>query len=806
MPWLVRDFLYGVRESVRRPGFTALAILTLALGIGSVTAMYSVIYNVLLNPFPYAQPRRMVDVVIKDSAQESGGYGGALTIPEFRAYVDQSNVFEEAVGTETGVKQLRTPYGMEDVVVAAVTPNVFHFLGVKPLLGRVNSETDVKPGAPLVGVLSHQAWIAKFGADPGILGRMVQIDGKPLTIIGIMPQHFGWNNADIWAPDRADFSDPNPMERGFWLQGRLKSGVSLEQAQAQLNVIAKRLATLYPKRYPKKFTIKVLTVIDWVVGKFRAVLYTLFGAVALLLLIACCNVANMLLSRATVREREIAIRAALGATRIQILRQLLVESSILSLAGGVLGIAFAYAGTGALTRIMPPYTIAIETEIKISIPVLLFAILSALVTTLLFGVVPAAHAIRRDLVPSLAGAGKGTIGGIQQKNLRHLLIVAEVALSLILLVGAGALMRSLLSMMNLDLGFDPHNIVTVRPRLPRATPIQQHQFVEAVTSRLGNLPGVTHAASTTGLPPYGGIRSELDIIGKTHSDQWRGEFEACDERYFDTIGFRFLRGRPFSRVDVVNNRKVAVVNQTFVSRYFGPENPIGKYVRVGFLSTDVDKIPNPVFEIVGVVADIRNWDLEEPIMPEVYIPTTITSVQFPIILLRSSVDPHRLTAGIRIGLHAIDKNIVHSEPAVLEDLMAKYSYARPRFSVFLMSAFAGIGLLLVATGIYGVMAYAVSQQTREIGIRMALGAGQGQVFRAVLSVAIRLLGIGLVCGALGSLLTNRLIARQVWAVAPFDPAILLAGILAIVVLGLAACYYPALRATKVQPVAALRQQ
>ena len=384
MSWLIRDLRYGLRENLRRPGFTALAVLTLALGIGSVTAMYSVIYNVLLNPFPYTDPRRMVDVIIQDTQRSSGGIRGALTVPEFRAYVDESDVFEEAVGTDTRVKQRRTADGTEDIVVSAVTPNTFHFLGVKPLLGRVSTGQDARPGAPPVGVLSYRAWMASFAGDPAILGRALFVDGKPLIVIGIMPPHFGWNVADIWVPDAADFTDPNPMDRAFWLQARLKRGIGLEQAQRRLNVIAARLAERYPERYPKKFTIKVLSVIDWVVGKFRAVLYTLFGAVALLLLIACCNVANMLLSRATAREREISIRAALGATRFQILRQLLVESSILSICGGILGVALAYGAVKALSYLMPPNTIAVETEIAIKTPVLLFTLASAALTTLLF--------------------------------------------------------------------------------------------------------------------------------------------------------------------------------------------------------------------------------------------------------------------------------------------------------------------------------------------------------------------------------------------------------------------------------------
>jgi putative ABC transport system permease protein len=598
------------------------------------------------------------------------------------------------------------------------------------------------------------------------------------------------------------------MERAFWLQGRLKRGISLQQAQAELNVVAGRLAKLYPKRYPKKFTIKVLTVIDWVVGKFRAVLYTLFGAVGLLLLIACCNVANMLLSRATAREREIAIRAALGATRLQILRQLLIESSILSLGAGAVGVLFAYGGVKALTHFIPPYTIPVETVIDIRMPVLLFALGSAVVTTLLFGVAPALHSTRRDLAPGLAGAGKGEGGGgSRHGGLRNLLVVAEVALSLILLVGAGGLMRSFLLMMNLELGFNSSGIIAAQPRISNISPAGQWQLVEAITSRLGRLPGVKAVTAASGLPPYGGFRTELDVLGKTHSERWTGRFEACDSEYFGTIGFRFLNGKPFSRYDVANARKVAVVNQTFVTRYFGRENPIGKLVRVDLLSKVGEKMPEPVFEVIAVAADIRNQGLEEATVPEVFLPLTITSLTFPRILVRTSVEPRGLIGVVRSELQAINKNLVRQEPALLDDLIAKYSYSRPRFSVFLMSVFSSIGLLLVGTGIYGVMAYAVSQQTREIGIRMALGAEQLQVFRGVFGVAIRLIFLGLVGGTLGSFVTNRLIATQVWtATTSFDPWVLMGCVATIVTLGLSACYVPALRATKVQPVVALRHE
>ena len=579
MQSLIHDVWYALRETNRRPGFTVLALLTLALGIGAATTMYSVIYNVLLNPFPYTDPRRMVDVIVQDTENQDR-IRGALSIPEFRAFVDQSGVFEEAVGTNPSPMLYRSQHGTEQFDVASVTPNSFRFLGVPALIGRTINDEDAKAGAPRVAVLSHKAWMAYFGGYAAILGRNIVLDDHPMTIVGVMPPRFTWHVADVWIPDAADQRDPDAMKKGFWLQGRLKRGLSLAGADAQLNVIGARLARLYPERYPKKFTIKIITVIDWVVGKFRWVLYTLFGAVGLLLLIACCNVANMLLARATTREREIAIRSALGATRLQIVRQLLVESLLLAMGGGIIGIALAYGGTRAVTQFIPPYTIPVETEISLRVPVLLFSLVVATLTALLFGVMPALYSTRKDLAPALSTSGKGVDTGSRHGKLRNLLVVSEVALSLILLTGAGVLMRSFLAMVNLNLGFNSHNLLMTRMGFPNATPAQKRQFLEAALPRIASLPGVIAAGLTAASPPFGGITTDIDVPGKPHMERWTGQVELCNDTYFSTVGLRLLTGASISHNDVASGRKVAVVNQTLVRKYFGNEDPIGKQIRL----------------------------------------------------------------------------------------------------------------------------------------------------------------------------------------------------------------------------------
>jgi putative ABC transport system permease protein len=803
MQSLLHDLRYAFRESLRRPGLNLLAVLTLALGIGAVTMMYSVIYNVLLNPFPYTDPRRMVDIIIRNA--NDGSIRGALTIPEFRAFVDESGVFEEAVGTDLTQRLYRSENGVEQLSVAALTPNSFRFLGVSALLGRTIGDPDAAAGAPPVAVVSHKAWITYFGGDPGVLGRTLVLDDRPMTIVGVMPPRFTWHVADVWIPDPAERGDPAGMKKGFWLQARLKKGLSLSQAEAELNMIGSRLAQLYPDRYPKRFKITVITVIDWVVGKFRWVLYTLFGAVGLLLLIACCNVANMLLARATTREKELAIRSALGATRFRILQQTFVESLLLALGGGVLGIILAYAGLRALKQFIPPYTIPVETEIGINPSVLLFSLAVAMFTAVLFGVAPALQSTRRDVALGLSASGKGNDLGTRHGGLRRVLVVCEVTLSLVLLSGAAVLMQSFLTLVNQDMGFNPQNFLATRMDLPKATPAAKRQFFDAALQRLTALPGVTSAGISSGVPPYGGGGTDIDVPGKPHAEPWSGQFELCNDTYFQAVGFRFVSGSAFAPGDVATGRRVAVINETLRKRYFGNEDPLGKQIRLARLASVPGGVADPTFVIMGVVHDVRNRGLEEPVAPQAFIPYTVTGLGFPRILIRTSQDPHALLNALRREIRAVNGNIVQRDPMIIDETLAERSYARPRFSVLLMGVFGTLGLLLVATGVYGVMAYVVSRQTREIGIRMALGAQRSQVFRAVFGGAFRLIGIGALLGAGASVATNRIIANQVWTVRMFDPVALGGAVALIAILGGVACFQPAFRATRVDPNLALRQ-
>jgi putative ABC transport system permease protein len=745
----------------------------------------------------------MVDVVIRNTAD--GGIRGALTVPEFRALVE-SRVFEDAVGANSTAMLYRSETGLEQFEVVALTPNTFRFLGVPALLGRAFGEEDATPGAPRVAVVSHKTWMSYFGGDPGILGRTISLNDTLMTVIGVMPPRFTWNVADVWVPDPADRRDPDGMKKGFWLQGRLKKGISAAQAETELNVIGRRLAQLYPDRYPKRFTISVISVIDWVVGRFRAVLYTLFGAVGLLLLIACCNVANMLLARATIRARAQAIRTALGATRFRILQQSFVESLLLAIGGGALGVAFAYLGLAALKPFIPPYGIAKETEIEINSSVLLFSLVVATFTALVFGVVPAIRATRRDVAVGLSASGKGAEMAARHGGFRKALVICEVTLSLVLLCGAGVLMQSFLALMNRNLGFNSHNLLATRMEVPNATTAEKRQFLKASLERVRSLPGVAAAGITNGLPPYGGAPTNFDIPGKLHIEVWNGTFESCNETYFQTLGFRSVAGSLFSSSDVAIGRQVAVINETLRDRYFGRDDPLGKQIRLERLATGPGGGAAATFLIVGVVQDVRNSGLEEPIAPEVFIPYTATTLGFPRILIRTSIDPHSLINTIRREMRAVNGSLIQRDPLIIDERLVQGSYSRPRFSVLLMTVFGVLGLFLVATGVYGVMSYVVSQQVREIGIRMALGAQRGQVFGWVFGGAFRLIGVGALLGAAASVATNRIIATQVWSVRMFDPIALGVAVALIAILGGAACFHPAFRATRVDPAVSLREE
>jgi putative ABC transport system permease protein len=805
-----QDLRYGLRGLIKQPSFTVLAILALALGIGSVTTIFSVIDNVLLDPFPYKDAGRIVMFGIHDLERGERGGRSFFSIPEFLDYQDQNHVFDRTVGSTNEDVLYTSREGTERFQGTNVTPNVFGFLGMPSLLGRGITPDDGKPGAAPVFVMSYKVWFKEFNLDPKVLGRTFVLNGKARTLVGVMPPRFTWFGADLWIPAALDRSDPEARQRYFLMAAHLKPGVTIRQAEADLDVIARRLAQVYPKEYPKKFTMQVQTLAESVVGRFTTVLYTLLGAVGLLLLIACANVANMLLARASAREKEMAIRASLGASRWRLIRQLLVESFLLALGGAVVGCLVAYAGIKALVAAIPGNTIPDEAVIGLNVPVLLFSLSVAVFTALLFGLAPALHMAKPDIVEPLKDSGKGVSGGFRHGRLRNTLVVVEVALSLVLLVGAGLLMRSFVALENVELGLNPDNILVARLPLPREqykTAAAKQHFFRELLARLYATPGVVAATETSTLPPYGGIGSDVDVPGTTHSEKWSAPFQLCSEGYFPTLGIRILRGRLLSEADVNGARKVAVVNQTLVRKYFGKEDPIGRQIKISLLETAPQPpVKDPLFEIIGVVADVKNQGIQEPPTPEIWVPYTITGAFERGILVRTSKDPMLMLNTVRREIWAVDRNVALTLTGTLKDFLKQFSYAEPRFSLILLGVFAGVGLVLVAIGVYSVIAYTVSRQTHEIGIRMALGAGQADVLRMVMRMGLRLIGLGTVAGLAASFGVTRLLASQLWGVSPYDPVTMCAVVAVVGGAGLAACYFPARRATRVDPMVALRYE
>jgi putative ABC transport system permease protein len=806
---LRQDVNYGLRSLRKQPAFTAAAVLALALGIGAATTIASVIQGVLLDPYPmYRDVNRLVNVQLWDLSSPNGGFRTYFQVREFLDYQTQARSFEGVIGGRGEDILYTTSEGTDRFDGGLTTGNTFSVMGAGALLGRTLTLDDAEPDAPAVFVMSHKVWVGRFGADHDLVGTKFVLNGTPTTLVGIMPPRLSKLGAEIWLPVRLDAADPVNGSAFLQFQARLRQGVTLEAAEAEMNVLARRMAQVYPNLYPQRFSMKVVPIIDGVVGPFRKTLYTMAAAVTLLLLIACANVANMLLSRAAGREKEMAIRAALGAGRTRLVRQLLIESAMLALLGAALGTLFAQGGIKLLVPAIPTGLIPREALIQLDWRVLTFSLGLALLTTLVFGLAPALSTVRRDLVTPLRDSGKGTSGGFRRRRLSSALVVIEVALSLLLLTSAGLLMRSFIKLQTVELGLDPERLLFLRVPLSGErykTNAAQETFLREVLARVRAMPGVLAATTTTGLPVFGGFAAEFDVPGTTHDDTWRAAFQLVSASYFKTLGIPLLQGRDLSAEDDLSSRRVAVVNQRFVQRHLSGASPLGRTIIVKN-SFGPRFVLGGEFEIVGVVADAKNQGIQEPSVPEVVVPYGVGSAFSRGIVVRTAGTPLGALEGIKREIWSVDRGLPIANAEPVTTYLARYSYAAPRLGLAIFGTFAALGLVLVVLGVAGVIAYTISRQTHEIGIRMALGAGRGTILRMTLGMGIRWIALGIVAGLLASLAATRAIASQLWNVSPTDPWTLGAVIALVASTGLVASYIAALRATRVDPMVVLKSE
>jgi putative ABC transport system permease protein len=813
---LFRDFRYAIRNLCKDRRFALVAIFALALGIGASTIVFSIFYNVFFDALPYKSFNRSVVIGIHDLAGTGGKkVRSCFSLAEIRAFREQNHVFEELIGhmgmrpTYDDGKSIRYfSFG------AAVTANTFDYLGVPPLLGRTITQEDGSPGAPPVFVMNYRLWQREFAGDPKILGRIFILNGKPTSLIGIMPLQFNAFGANFWLPATPEYDR-------LQLMGRLKPGVSVRAAGADLDGIAHQLHKPNPGGiFPEdNFAVVPVTLLDSLIGNFDKILYALLAAVLLLLLIACSNVANLLLARATAREREIALRATLGATRGRLISQLLVESFLLAATATATGCLFAYFGLKAVVALIPAGTLPEETVIHMNAPVLFLSLGLTILTTLLCGLAPAFHAMRGYLQPHLASAAKGTGTSSRLGKLRSGLVVSEVALSITLLIGAGLLMRSFLILTRVDLGFDPKNVLYFELNLPPSyntdiagTLQRKNALTRQLLERLRALPGVLSVAEMTDDPPPLQYQSSDTIIpGKPHTEPWETRIEMCSEGYFQTLGLPLLRGRFFSEDDVAAARDVMVVNEAFSREYFPNENPLGHKVRLGIFDKPYFAAAAPhdtYFEIIGIARDSKTRGYDNPSwqsFPQAFVPYSVAGFNWRVFMARTSIDPSMLLKNMGQEVQAIDPGVQISISGTLEGALQEF-YRGPQFELVVLAAFACIGLALVVIGIFSVMAYTVSLRTHEIGVRMALGAQRGDVSSMVLKNGLILIAAGTIVGVSISLALTRFLASQIGEVSATDPWTFATVVGIVTGTGLAACFLPARRATQVDPLVALRYE
>ena len=801
MQTLVQDLRYGARMLLKNPGFTLIAVITLALGIGANTAIFSVVNTILLRPLPYSDPERIV-LVLHDNriAKIERDF---VSYQNFQDFQKQNQSFERmAAATSVWSSVLTTSEGPERVTNQYASASLFPLLGVPVLMGRLFLESEDQPGQARVVMLSHQLWLSRFASDPDIIGKTLTIDNVTATVVGVMPPGFRFlQEAELWTP----LAQNSVIYRGRAVRivtplGRLRPGFSLDQARTEMANLARQLEQQYPESNTG-LGAAVVTLTEQVSGKIRPALLLLLGVVGFVLLIACANVANLMMTRAATRQREIAVRIALGAGRARLVRQLLTESVTLSVVGGSVGLLPAVWGVDLVRKLGQARLPRVD-ELSMDGWVLMFTLGLSLLTGILFGLAPALQLSKSNLHESLKEGSRGTLG--LGRNLLHSsLIVAEIALALILLTGAGLMLKSFARVIDVDPGYRADKVLTLQIGLPPiySQPAQRLAFYQQLFARLNALPGVEAAGGATRLPLREGVTTKLEIEGRPVpvGERPEVEFRRASTNYFGAMGIPLRKGRTFTEQDVLESPPVVLINEEAARRFWSSEDPVGKKVR--FFGTAEE----PWSTIIGVIGNVKHFGLEAEPRPEVYISFSQGPPVAPLLAIRTSVDPPSLISAVRRELRSLEPRLVMYNFTPMANLVTE-SLTERRINTLLIGVFAALALTLAAIGVYGVMSYLVRQRTHEIGIRMALGAERGDILRLIIGHGMALMLAGMGIGLVGALGLTRVMSGLLFGISPTDTATFAGGSLVLALVTLVACWIPARRATRVDPMIALRYE
>jgi predicted permease len=800
METLIKDIRYGLRGLLKRPGFTVVALITLALGIGANTAIFSLINAVLIRPLPFHEPDRLV---WSWGNIRNGGNRASVSPLDYLDYRHENRTFEQfAAMISVPISANLTGGGEpERLGAAGVTGNFFQAIGVQPALGRTFLLENETTGRDQVVVLSYKLWQQRFGGDSAIVNKKITLDDKSFEVIGVMPRDFEFPaTTQIWVPLNFDSSPGMKQRKAHFLRpiGRLKPGVTLAQAQADTDSIARQLESAYPDTNTG-WNLRMVPLREQIVGNVRSTLYILLGAVGFVLLIACANVANLLLAHAASRRKEIALRTALGAGRLRIARQMITESVMLALFGGALGTLLAIWGVQALVALSGA-NIPSPAQVKIDPTVLVFTLVTSVLTGLLFGLAPTVRAMKLNLNETLKEGGRSS-DSAKRNRTRGLLVIFESAVAVMLLIGAGLLIRSLIQLQNTNPGFDSNNVVTMRIDLPRnkySAPEAPSRFWEQFQGRVSALPGVESVGLVSELPLSGQPNDmPYTVEGRapnSPNESFDNDFRRINQDYFRSLRIPLLRGRNFTPQEVRDSAKVLIVSESLVSQTFPNEEPLGRRLVMSF--------GNQAFEIVGIVGDIRHGSLEAPPLPAMYMPAMEFGEN---VVIRTRTDSSTIAAAVRRELAMIDPSQPIARVRTMDEWLG-LSIAAPRYRTALFGLFAALALALSMVGVYGVMSYSVGQRTHEIGVRMALGARQRDVLKLVVRQGMSLVLVGVGIGLIGAFALTKVIASLLFGVGAKDPATFFGVAILLAAVAFVACYVPARRATKVDPLRALRYE